>query len=235
MGAEKTNTHTVVFDLGDRYSHYCVLEGEGKVVDQGRVSMTASAFAKAAAKWPTVQVALGVSTHSRWVAELLEGCGHKVIIANPRRLKLITESVNKHDKADAMLLARLARALRHRAGEVQADLATIRARDNLVRTRERLINCVHGLVKPFAARLPACSTTCFATKSSPHIPDELRPALTPILTQIDLLTDTIWGCEAQIEHMALTRCAETTRRLKQVPGVGALSAMTFILCIGDPH
>ena len=234
--------NTVGIDLGDKYSNFCVLDEEGKAIDQGRISMTQTAFEKAASNWPSALVALEVGTHSRWVAEILEDCGHSVIIANPRRLKLITESVNKHDKADAMLLARLARAdmellqpVRHRTREIQADLTLIRARDGLVRTRGKLVNCVRGLVKPFGVRLPSCATTCFAIKSSPHVPDELKSALAPILTQIDTLTDAISGYDAQIEHMALTRYPEMARRLKQVSGVGTLSAMTFILCIGDPH
>jgi transposase len=162
-------------DLGNRYSNYCVLDEDGKAIDQGRVSMTQSAFEKAARKWPAAEVALEVGTHSRWVSELLVTLGHKVIIANPRRLKLITESVKKHDRADAMLLARLARAdmellkpVQNRTREAQADLTLIRARDSLVRTRGRLINCVRGLVKPFGVRLASCATTCFAIKSAPH-------------------------------------------------------------------
>ena len=83
--------------------------------------------------------------------------------------------------------------------------------------------------------MSACATTCFAIKNAPHIPDELKSALAPILTQIDNLTNAISGYDAQIEHMALTRYQETARRLKQVAGVGTLSAMTFALVIGDPH
>ncbi len=233
---------TVGIDLGDRYSNYCVLDEEGKAIDQGRVSMTQSSFEKAVSRWPVGLVALEVGTHSRWVAEILEAHGHEVIIANPRRLKLITESVNKHDKADAMLLARLGRAdmdllkpVLHRTREAQADLTSIRARDGLVRTRGKLVNSVRGLVKPFGVRLPSCATACFAIKSAPHVPDELKSALAPILTQIDTLTDAISGYDAQIEHMALTRYPDTVRRLKQVAGVGTLSAMTFILCMGDPQ
>jgi transposase len=59
--------------------------------------------------------------------------------------------------------------------------------------------------------------------------------LAPILTQIDNLTDAIAGYDAQIEHIALTRYQETARRLKRVAGVGTLSAMTFALCLGEPH
>ena len=46
-------------------------------------------------------------------AEFLRGrciipLGHEVLVANPRKLRLIAESDAKHDRADARLLARLA-------------------------------------------------------------------------------------------------------------------------------
>jgi transposase len=44
------------------------------------------------------------------VSELLEGLGHRVTIANARRVKLISASDNKTDEHDAELLARLGRA-----------------------------------------------------------------------------------------------------------------------------
>jgi transposase len=233
--------HTIGIDLGDKHSHYCVLDDAGVIVDRGRICTTPAGVANAARKWPPARVAIEVGTHSRWFSEVLESAGHAVIIANPRRLKLITESLNKHDKADAALLARLARAdadllapVQHRTRQEQAHLAIIRARDALVRTRGQLINCVRGLVKPFGARLPSCSTTCFAMKSAPHLPDELRSALAPLLTEIDSLTEAIWAYDLHLEHVALTRYPETAR-LKQVAGIGTLSALTFMLCIGDPH
>ena len=56
--------------------------------------------------------------------------GHRVTVANPRRVKLISESQNKTDRHDAELLARLGRAdegllapVKHRSQQAQADLA----------------------------------------------------------------------------------------------------------------
>jgi transposase len=232
---------TIGIDLGDKYSQYCILDEAGAVIQQGRVNSTPAAFVKIARRWTASRVAIEVGTHSRWAAETLEQCGHTVIVANARRLRLITESDSKNDRADAGLLARLARAdmallapIRHRSRGAQADLAIIRARDTLVRSRVQLVNCVRGLVKPFGVRLPSCSTTCFAVKASSKIPEELRSALGPLLSQIDALTEAIWGYDVHLEHLALTRYPEVAR-LKQVAGVGTLAALTFLLCVGDPH
>ena len=55
------------------------------------------------------RVALEVGTHSPWVSRYIASLGHEVIVANPHKVKLITQSVRKNDRIDARQLARLAR------------------------------------------------------------------------------------------------------------------------------
>jgi K+-sensing histidine kinase KdpD len=40
-------------------------------------------------------VVVGVGTHSRWMSQLVEKFGHRVTIADPRRLKIIRASNGK--------------------------------------------------------------------------------------------------------------------------------------------
>ena len=35
---------TVGLDLGDRYSHFCILDSEGAIAEEGRVQTTAAGF-----------------------------------------------------------------------------------------------------------------------------------------------------------------------------------------------
>jgi hypothetical protein len=58
--------------------------------------------------------------------------GHEVIVANPRKVRLISDNEGKDDPVDAELLARLGRVdvkllspIQHRGEEAQADLAVI--------------------------------------------------------------------------------------------------------------
>jgi transposase len=55
------------------------------------------------------RIAIEVGTHSRWVSRLLQEFGHEVFVANPRQVKLITDSSRKDDRLDAPALPRLAR------------------------------------------------------------------------------------------------------------------------------
>ena len=108
---------------------------------------------------------LEVGTHSPWVSRHLTRLGYEVIVANARRVRLITESSRKDDKLDAKTLARLARIdpdllspIRHRGEQAQADLMMVRARAVLVETPTALINAARGLTKSFGERLPSCGT-----------------------------------------------------------------------------
>src|SRR5215210_3888622 len=70
---------------------------------------------------------------------MLEECGHEILVANARKVRLIYGEGHKNDKIDAQKLARLARVdpkllapVKHRAETSQAHLALIRSRETLV-------------------------------------------------------------------------------------------------------
>jgi len=58
---------------------------------------------------PVCRIALEVGTHSAWIAEQLSGYGHDVIVANPRKVHLISRGGCKSDRNDEEALARSAR------------------------------------------------------------------------------------------------------------------------------
>jgi transposase len=145
------------------------------------------------------------------VSRLFERRGHEVLVANARQLRLIYGSDRKCDRVDAETLARLGRLdpallkpIHHRSAATQADLAHLRARDALVRTRTLLINHVRGAVKAWGGRLPASSAPAFGSKAGPGVP-ELRAALGPLLDLIARLTPEIRGMERQLERLATAR------------------------------
>ena len=164
---------------------------------------------------------------------------HDVIVANPRQVALIARSQRKNDRSDAEHLARLGRfdpkllfPIRHRGATAQADLQVLRSRDALVRARTALINHVRGAVKAWGAALPSCTTPAFHRTVESHIPEELRPALLPLLGQIEQLTGAIRRADQEIAAMC-ERYTETAA-LRQIVGVGPITSLTFILTIEDP-
>lgn len=236
----KVATLTVGIDLGDRMSQVVVLDDTGECVEEARIATKPEALRGRFASASPCRIAIEAGTHSAWIARLLESCGHEVIVANPRKLRLIYENDAKDDRADAEYLARLARLdkkllspIQHRSPEVQADRALLRARDALVESRTRLVNCVRGLVKACGGRLPACSTNAFPKAVAGHVPEIIKPAVVPLLDQIADLGCRIAEFDRQLEDIAKTRYPETAQ-LRQVPGVGLLTSLAFVLTIEDP-
>jgi transposase len=181
-----------------------------------------------------------VGTHSRWASNLLQRLGHEVLVANARKLRVIYTNPRKTDHADAETLARLARMdphllspIHHRSPQAQADLAVLRSRDAQVRCRTLLINHVRSVVKSSGSRFPSCSAASFPKKVTASIPEPLRPALLPLLETITGLTQQIQAYDRQIETLCESQYPDT-RSLRQVPGVGALTALAFVLTLEDP-
>lgn len=242
---KKSNTieavETVVgIDVGDEWSQLCVLDAEtGEKLEESRVRTRQGALEERFSCRP-LRVAVEVGTHSPWISRLLERLGHEVIVANAYELRLIYENRSKDDRIDAEYLARLARLdpellspLVHRGEQGQADLAVIRARAALVESRTRLINCCRGTVKSFGGRLPSCDARTFAAKASEAMPEELVAALDPLIEHIAALTTQIRQMDRQIEAIAEQKYPETSL-LTQIRGVGALTALTFVLTLEAP-
>jgi transposase len=230
---------TIGMDLGDRTSRYCILDGNGDVVYEASVGSTSAALKQVFGQVRKCRIAVEVGTHSPWVSRTLKALGHEVIVANPRQLKLITESSRKDDRVDAEMLARLARVdpkllrpIRHRGEEAQMDLMMIRARAALVEARTSLVNAARGFSKTVGERLAGCDADQMGVEKASELPKELQEVLRPLLEQVEALTARIKECDRKLEQIAKDKYPETTL-LRQVGGVGILIALTFILTVED--
>jgi transposase len=236
-----THPTCIGIDLGDSHSHLFVLDlASGEVLEEGRIPCTPAAFRRRFAGQPPARIAIEVGCHSPWVSRLLAEAGHEVVVANARKLRLIYENDSKSDRVDAQYLARLAAAdpqllhpVRHRGAKAQADRAVLVARDQAVQCRTRLVNCVRGLVKSLGHRLPKCDPEGFHNRVRETIPAELLPAVEPLLDVLAILQQKIRALDKVIERLCQEQYSETAR-LRQIKGVGPVSALNFVLTLEDP-
>lgn len=244
-GAEKVaaaakQEETIGLDLGDRTSHYCVLDGNGVVVEEGRVATTAESLRRRFGTGVKARIAMEVGTHSPWVSRLLKELGHEVLVANARKLRMIYDNRRKQDRVDAEMLARVARmdpkllaSIEHRPQEFAQGMAVVRSRDILVRARTQLINHVRGAVKSSGGRVQKCSSKVFGRRALDQAPEGIRQALSPILVTIELLTEQIRDLDAKVDELSEKTYPETAV-LRQVGGVGPLIGLVFVLTLQDP-
>jgi transposase len=227
-------------DLGDKKSNYCFMDAGKEILTEDTLATTSEEYTAYFSVIPKSRIALEVGTHSPWVSALLEGLGHEVYVANPRKMESIKKSKRKNDKEDARKLARLVRAdpellypIRHRGVEAREDLILLRARDGVVRSRTKLINCVRGLVKSIGGRVPKCSAESFHNHAERALPDSVRETLLPLVRLIAVLTAQIKKFDSKVEIMADKKYPETAL-LQQVKGVGALTSLAFVLTLEKP-
>lgn len=228
-------------DVGDRLTHLCCIDERRQVVERRRFPTTREGIQKVFEGRPRAKVVLEAGSQSPWMTELLRSLGHEVVVADARRVAAITRSGRKTDRRDAEVLARLLQgmpellgAIHHRGRQAQADLALIRARDVLVRTRTCLVQHVRGTLKAFGLRAPSCSAKAFHAQAREAVPKELEPALVPILEELNHLEGRIRHLDRELERVAAARHPDATR-LRQVCGVGPVTSLAFVLTVDDPR
>src|SRR5690606_23254900 len=102
------NATTVIgLDLGDKYTHACILDGRtAKVLGREQLRTTPAHVVSFFEGRETCCVVLEAGTHSSWMQREISQLGHEVIIANPRKVRM-RGADNKDDRVDAEHLARL--------------------------------------------------------------------------------------------------------------------------------
>lgn len=231
------------FDVGDRTISVCVVDLRGgSVLERATIATERVVVREWLARRSGLRVVVETGTHTPWLARLIAEVGHEVVVADARRVKLITDSRRKTDRRDAELLARLGRSdlellrpVRVRSEVAQRDRGLLRMRDALVRSRSLLINCVRGVLKTEGLRVPKCSAEAFARTAWDTLPEACRARLAPILRQIAQITRSIRGYDRQIAAVLEERHPQAAERLDQVAGVGPVTALALISAVEDPR
>ena len=103
-GSKERPRTTAGVDLGDNYSYLCLIDQEsGEIVEEDRLRTSPEAFRRRfASERPPMRIAIEAGTHSPWASRVLEECGHEVLVANARKLRLIYANRRKNDEVDAL-------------------------------------------------------------------------------------------------------------------------------------
>ena len=231
---------TVGVDVGDKYSVYEMIDESGEILDRGKFPTTKTGVNGKFRSMKPCRVVIETGTHSPWMSREIEQYGHEVIIANSRKVALINQNTKKNDKEDADILCQLGQfnvkllhPVEHRSEKAQKDLTVVRSRDVLVRARSQMVVHVRGVVKSTGSRIPGISPEAFDERVLEHIPEGLKRALEPVLKTIGEINRQLREIDKKVEHMCKNDYPET-ERLRQIKGIGALTALTFMLTIENP-
>lgn len=239
----KSSTRTIGLDLGDRKHAVCVLDAKGEIFKQESITNTRESLTALSKRHRGALMVMEVGMQSPWISRFLKDLGHRVLVANPRKVRAIYQNDRKSDRKDAEMLARIARSdekllhpIEHGTEEMQLDLLQIKLRDNLVRRRVDIISSVRFTLKSLGIKLRSPNTASFArharkTLQAGHA--SVLVMIEPSLQVLDIMTEQIRALEKSIETTACEKYPET-EFLTQIAGVGPLTSLTFVLTVGDP-
>lgn len=233
---------TLGLDLGDRKHSYCVLDAEGEILAEDQIPNTKSDLEALSRRYPNATIAMETGTHSPWISRLFTALGHQVHVANARKLRAISQSQTKSDREDARMLAKLCRVdptllspVKHRSEACQRALVQLKARDALVRTRVNLTNSIRFLLKSLGQEVPrSVKADAYTRRLRPLLDAATAALIEPLLQTIDHLGAQIKTLDKQLAELARTQYPDT-ERLRQIPGVGPLTALCYVLTLETPE
>ena len=229
----------LALDLGDRRTVLARREGDAIVHEE--LATSRETLRDRLQDLAPCRVVFEAGSQSHWVAWLLEALGHEPIVVHPRRLRMSTESSRKTDRADAEWLLRLGEVdlgilspVKLRSRRRQADLALLRVRKSLTHMRTQAVQAVRSHAKLFGCALPAGGPHVFPKRARAGLDPELRSVCEPLLRQVERLSRELRAIDARLEQLAARRYPETAL-LCQVPSVGPLTALSYVLTLQAPE
>lgn len=233
---------TVGLDVGDRRSFVYALDAGAELAWKGTVSTTKAGMERHLGGRPRLRVVMEAGTHCHWLSWCLEGLGHEVVVADPRRVRQAVRHERKSDERDARFLAELAasgvapkllRPVQPKTAEQVADRALLMARRELVRARAGLIHNLRGLVKAVGHRLPGKSPGSMHKLDLSALPKGIASVVAEVMPVLQRMTEQIRQFDRKMEAIAETRYPET-QLFRQVHGVGPITSLAYRLTLGDP-
>jgi transposase len=233
-------------DLAKRESQLCVMDADGKIIEERRFASTVREFEQIASQMTKLDtVTFEMTTNSFAIARLFkEKCRARVLVSNPMKTKLIASARVKTDKIDARVLCELARVgflpdvwLPDEGTESLRRLVS--RRTNLVRRRTAVKNDVHSILHRNLVEYERPKV--FASDASFKALDISRlPLLEKLL--VEDYRDEIDSVNSRIENtekiIAAFVCSDKKMLndidlLMTIDGISIVSAAGILSAIGD--
>lgn len=230
----------VGLDVSKEETSFCVMDGQRQILKQGKVASDPEALF-AALRDHTLcpeRIVLETGTLSSWLARGLRAYGLPVDVIDARQAHAVMKlQHNKTDANDAVMLAEIARtgfcrSVAVSAESAQKDRILIKARGHLVAQRRTSQNAIRGFLCSLGFRFPKGTGKLEGRISAVlNKHPDLKEALEPLLLSMKFLESQIKGLDNAVARKARTLPA--SKLLLTVPGVGPITALTFVATIDD--
>ena len=229
-------------DIHKKAILYCINLMDGRIVRQGEIAAERNALRKWLSEIPGAWIgAMEATMFTGWIYDFLKPYALELKVAPPEMLRAITAAKKKNDKADSERIADLLRVNLlpecYMASEDIRELRRIlRYRNMIVRTSVKMKNKISGLLMEVGApynkkRLHGRKYFNELLEKVEDVPPSVNELLKLSRSGLEMFQDVQRKLLDTLHDNALIR--ERVRRLLTIDGIGEVTALTWVLEIGD--
>jgi transposase len=229
-------------DVHKKSISFCVKDAAGRVQSEGKIGSTRRELDDWVRTLPQPRmIAMEATIFTGWIYDHLLPHAEKVKVAHPLMLRAIAAAKRKNDRIDA---AKIADCLRcdflpecHIAStEIRERRRTLRYRSLVLKQMVQMKNRISGLLMETGVsynkqRLHRVGYFDELMATNEDVHDSIRPLLKLSRETISRSQKLDYALISSLERDPLLK--ERLRRLRTVPGVGPITALTWALEIGD--
>jgi len=231
----------VGLDVSKEETSFCVKDGAGKVLAEGKVATDPRSLFEAMRLHCLCpeRLVMETGTLSNWLARELLKLGLQIEVIDAREAHAVLRlQHNKTDANDASVLADLARTGFCRQTHVKSEVANkmrvlLKAREHLVGQHRSCQNAIRGLLASLGHRL-AKGVGKFPQRVETVLkkhPD-LAAIFTPLMNEMAVLKNSIEELDRVVA--ATAEASAECRLLMTSPGIGPVGALAFVATMDDP-
>jgi transposase len=229
-------------DVHKKTISYCVKDAAGHVQQEGKFGSTRRELDRWLQTVPQPRmIAMEATIFTGWIYDHLLPHAEKVKVAHPLMLRAIAAAKRKNDRIDASKIADCLRCdflpeCHMSSKEIRNRRRTLRYRKLVVRQMVQMKNRISGLLMETGVsynkqKLHKVGYFAELLSSNEEVHESVRPLLKVSRDTIVRAQRLDYALVTSLEHDPLL--AERLKRLRTVPGVGPITALTWALEIGD--
>ena len=234
--------HHAGLDVSLKETSVCIVDGAGKIIRETKVASEPEALVGyfSSLEIKVVRIGLEAGPLSQWLHAALTQAGFEVVLLETRHVKAALSAMTvKTDRRDARGIAQLLRMGWYRPVHCktlpsQEVRAIITARKTLLGKLIDIELSMRGILRGFGLKVGAVTRKSFELRVR-----ELMAGQATLTTIMEGLLNARATLVAEVAKLhkrllEIARADGVCRRLMTVPGVGALTALTFKTAIDDP-
>jgi transposase len=240
--ASMSAIYYIGLDIHKKVIAYCIKRIDGELVQQGIVAAERKVLRKWLSELPGPWYgAMEATIFTGWVYDFLKPHALELKVAHPAMLKAITAAKKKNDRADAEKIADLLRVNLlpecHMMPEELRELRRVlRYRNMIVNSAVKMKNKMSGLLMEVGAiydkqSLHGKKYFSALLERVEDVPDSVKALLKMTRNGFEMFNEIQKKLVSVLRTNSLIR--ERVQRLMSIPGVGELTALTWVLEIGE--